>query len=276
MSTAATSHFRTTETGDLPCPHGTLKLVTVKSPALKARADVTLYIPKQAKGHTDLPVVLLLHGVYGSHWAWALSGNAHTTLQNLIDTGELPPMILAMPSDGLWGDGSGYVPHHGQDFEKWITDDVPQLVSEVTGNQLDAPHFIAGLSMGGFGALRLGAQFPDRFRAFSGLSSITALDQMSQFIEDPIDAYRTSSDQPQQQPQSDSVIETILQNRQSLRPFRFDCGTDDPLLEANRILANNLERENIPFTYEEFPGGHEWPYWQTHLAKTLQFFGNQL
>ena len=275
MSSPLTSHFRTTETGDLPCPRGTLKFVTVKSPALSARADVTLYIPEQAKGRTDLPVVLLLHGVYGSHWAWALSGNAHTTVQNLIDAGELPPMILAMPSDGLWGDGSGYVPHHGQDFEKWITDDVPQLVSEVTGNQLDTPHFIAGLSMGGFGALRIGAKFHDRFCAFSGLSSVTALDQMSEFIEDPIDAYHTSSGQPQQQ-QPGSVIETILQNRPSLRPFRFDCGTDDPLLEANRILANKLESENIPFTYEEFPGGHEWSYWQTHLAKTLQFFGSQL
>ncbi len=49
MSSPLPSHFRTTETGDLPCPHGTLKLVTVKSPALSARADVTRYIADQAK-----------------------------------------------------------------------------------------------------------------------------------------------------------------------------------------------------------------------------------
>jgi hypothetical protein len=63
-----------------------------------------------------------------------------------------------MPSDGLWGDGSGYVPHASQDFERWIVDEVPVATRIAVPACDDAsPIFIAGLSMGGFAALRLNA-----------------------------------------------------------------------------------------------------------------------
>ena len=133
-----------------------MKSVTVKSPALGGRVDASIYLPDQVRGLDKVPVVILLHGVYGSHWVWSGMGKAHTTLQSLIEAGDVSPMILVMPSDGLWGDGSAYLKHNGKDYEKWIVDEVPRLVSEVTGNASDAPLFIAGLSMGGYGALRLG------------------------------------------------------------------------------------------------------------------------
>lgn len=240
-------------------------MLTVKSPALQARADLSIFIPEQAKALTDVPVVILLHGVYGSHWAWALKGQAHVTLQRLIDEGSIGPMILAMPSDGLWGDGSGYVPHAGQDFEQWIVQDVPQAVHVATGNAVDAPYCIAGLSMGGFGALRIGARYPQRFTAFAGHSSITAVEQLELFVEEDLSVYRHD-------PDAQSVLETMLRQRDTLRPFRFDCGVDDLLIEHNRTLVHALREAGIEVNYEEFPGGHEWPYWQEHLAKTFQFF----
>ncbi len=80
-----------------------LDFITVKSNALKKRADITVFSPPNAGKNT--PLVILLHGVYGSHWAWAMKGNAHITTQNLIEAGQIKPMILAMPSDGLYADG---------------------------------------------------------------------------------------------------------------------------------------------------------------------------
>jgi len=149
MGDSEQNYFRTTDVATVPTSVGTLQMMTVKSPALKGRADLTLYVPDQAKGRANVPVVILLHGVYGSHWGWALKGQAHVTLQRLIDEGAIEPMIVAMPSDGLWGDGSGYVPHISQDFEQWIVEDVPQAVHVATGNALGAPHCIAGLINGG-------------------------------------------------------------------------------------------------------------------------------
>lgn len=260
------SHFRTTEIGDFPCPGGVLKHVTVKSPSLGTRADASVYVPDQARGLEKVPVVLLLHGVYGSHWSWAGMGKAHTTLQSLINAGEVSPMILAMPSDGLWGDGSAYLNHHGKDFEKWIVDEVPRLVTEVTGNAADAPLFIAGLSMGGYGALRLGATYPERFTAFAGHSSITRFSEMSQFVEEPLDEYGDVDEE------ESSVITAMLGSKNRLPPFHFDCGVDDPLIEGNRRLYSQLQAAGIGCSYQEFPGGHEWPYWIEHIRETFRFF----
>ncbi|MEM0964712.1 MAG: alpha/beta hydrolase-fold protein [Verrucomicrobiota bacterium] len=270
MKDAKTSHFRTTEIGEFPCTRGTHKVVTVKSPALKARADLSIFVPEQAEGCIDLPVVTLLHGVYGSHWIWALTGKAHETLQDLVDEGEVSPMLLALPSDGLWGDGSGYVPHSRQDFDAWISQDVREAVSEITGNRSNTPHFIGGLSMGGFGALRLGAKYPERYKAFAGHSSITSIDQMSLFVEEPIEAY------PEVKGIERNVLDAIMANRDRIGPFRFDCGVDDPLIEHNRTLSRALDDAGVEFTYEEFPGGHEWPYWEEHVVSTFKFFAAQL
>ena len=264
------SHFRTTETGDFLCSGGVLKHVTVKSPALGARADASVYVPDQARRLEKVPVVILLHGVYGSHWIWAGMGKAHTTLQSLIDAGEVSPMILAMPSDGLWGDGSAYLSHHGKDFAKWIVDEVPRLVGEVTSNASGAPLFIAGLSMGGYGALRLGANYPERFVAFAGHSSITRFSEMALFVEEPLEAYGDIDNV------GSSVITAMLRNRGRLPPFHFDCGIDDPLIEGNRKLHAQLLDAGIECSYKEFPGGHEWLYWIEHIAETFRFFERSL
>jgi S-formylglutathione hydrolase FrmB len=214
----------------------------------------------------DVPLVILLHGVYGSHWNWALSGRAHLTLQRLIEQGEIRPLVLAMPSDGLWGDGSGYWVHREQNFERWIVDDVPTVVME-TVPQVSAhsPLFIAGLSMGGFGALRLGAKYARRFSGISGHSSITRLEEMAGFVEE-------SWDDIPADPAEKRVIDVCMANRADLPPIRFDCGAEDALLEANRLLSRQLQQAGIDHLYEEFPGGHEWPYWETHLVDTLRFF----
>ncbi len=254
------------ETGDFPCPGGVLKHVTVKSPALGGRVDASVYQPDQARGIESVPVVILLHGVYGSHWIWAGMGKAHTTLQSLIDAGEVAPMLLVMPSDGLWGDGSAYLKHHGKDFEKWIVDEVPRLVSEVTGNAAEAPLFIAGLSMGGYGALRLGAAYPERFKAFAGHSSITRFSEMGLFVEEPPDACGDIDEE------ESSVIAAMVRNKHRLPPFHFDCGVDDPLIEGNRRLHAELLQAGIDCSYQEFPGTHEWAYWIEHIRNTFLFF----
>ncbi len=254
--------FRTIKLSDPRFEHEGLRFVTVKTSNLLGRGDITCWSPEGVSDEESLPLVILLHGVYGSHWAWSLVGGAHRTADRLIGSGQLPPFRLAMPSDGLWGDGSGYLPHNGHNFESWIVDDVPAACPGAVSDL-----FITGLSMGGYGALRLGAKHPDRFRAIAGLSSITHLDQMALFVEELLTAYRQTNST------DESVLEVMVQNREQLPPIRFDCGTEDGLLDANRALHTGLVKADITHEYEEFAGGHEWPYWETHLEDTLLFFG---
>jgi putative tributyrin esterase len=256
--------FRTFEISEPRFESAGLRHVTVKSASLKGRGDITLWVPS---GVTPVGMVLLLHGVYGSHWAWALKGGAHRTADRLVASGEIPPFVLAMPSDGLWGDGSGYWKHPAQDFERWMVEDVPAAVLRaVPALSETSPRYITGLSMGGYGALRLACRYPDRFAAASGHSSITRFEQLALFVEEPLGAYGLGEG-------ARDVLDVALANRDQLPRLRFDCGTEDLLIEANRELHQGLERAGIAHEYEEFPGGHEWPYWEKHLAETLRFFG---
>src|SRR5204863_587745 len=125
----------------------------------------------------------------------------------------------AMPSDGLWGDGSGYLRHSSQDFERWIAEEVPAAVREtVPGVSRLSPLFISGLSMGGFGALRLAAKHPRTFRGAGAHSAMTHFEQHAQFVEEALQFYSCP-------PEDRSVFETMLRNRDLLTPLRFDCGT---------------------------------------------------
>lgn len=264
------SKFKTTEISDPRFESDNLRFITVKTKNLKGRGDICLFVPNVALT-TDTPLVILMHGVYGSAWIWSQKAGVHRTAQKLMESGAIKPMIIAMPSDGLWGDGSGYLPHHSLNFEKWISEDVIDAVKEnieVVTEQ--SPVFISGLSMGGYGALRIGAKYPKTFKAISGHSSITDLPQMALFVEEGLENYQ------QEDATNQSVFKWMKKNKDLLPPFRFDCGKDDELIEHNRLLHQQLKEQKIAHVYQEFSGKHEWIYWETHVVDTLQFFSEQL
>lgn len=262
--------FRSVEISDPRFETDGLRQVTVKSEALGGRGDVTVFVPPGvAAGRRPAPLVILLHGVYGSHWAWTGRAGAHRTAARMVASGEIPPLVLAMPGDGLAGDGTGYLRQARADYERWIIEDVPRAAA-LAAPAVDpgAPFCLGGLSMGGFGAMRLGARHGDRIRAVSGLSSVTALAQLRDFVAEDLGAAG-----------ADVAGETVLEawRRAGRRPaLRFDCGTGDPLLAGNRALHAGLLAAGIPHTYLEHPGGHTWEYWEEHLPETLRFFGECL
>ncbi|WP_184547518.1 alpha/beta hydrolase [Mucilaginibacter sp. FT3.2] len=263
--------FKTTEISNQQFESNNLRFITVKSSNLKGRGDICVYVPPGAGQAHTLPIVILLHGVYGSAWSWALSSGVHLKVNQLIELGELPPMILAMPSDGLWGDGSGYLPNGNHNFEQWIAGDVPAAIREnIVGAKKDSPLFISGLSMGGFGALRIGAKYGHLFRAISGMSSITSLPQIKLFVEEPLKYYA------QDNVVDEDVFATFKHYRHQLPPVRFDCGTNDLLIRYNRDLHKKMEQAGMPHIYEEYGGGHEWSYWAKHVVTTLKFFSGHL
>lgn len=263
------SRFRTVELSDPQLEQEGLRHVTVHSRHLRGRGDLTVWRPSPTSGSGRRPLVVLLHGVYGSHWGWTEKGAVHRTARRLIEEGRIPPMVLAMPSDGLRGDGTGYLDGPDGDFERWILDDVPAAAAEAAPEvDPEAPFFLTGLSMGGFGTLRIGARHPERFLALSAHSAVTGLADLRPFIETPM-ATPADGDGPE-------VAPLLIRNADRLPPFRFDCGLEDPLLASNRLLHHSLEEAGVPHSYQEFDGGHAWPYWRLHIEETLRFFGDRL
>ena len=262
------SQFFTSEISNPENEFDQLRWITIKSNALKRRADITCYVPAMHMPDGSLDVVILLHGVYGSHWAWAMNGGVHKTAHRLMEQGRIRPMVLVMPSDGLHGDGSGYLQHQHEDYEKWIVEDVIAVVKEqLDGVNDQSNFFITGLSMGGYGALRLGAKYPEVFRSFSGLSSITEFSQMKIFLE--AEEFTKLGMLVVKQ---ENVVDCLLANKEKLAPFYFDCGNEDILIEYNRNLHQALVDNHIQHTYAEHPGAHQWTYWQTHIEESLLFF----
>jgi S-formylglutathione hydrolase FrmB len=176
-------------------------------------------------------------------------------------------MALVMPSDGLWGDGSGYLPHGREDVEAFIVDEAPAIATAVDGRAgASGRLFIAGLSMGGFGAVRLAHKHTDRFAATAGMSSVTRLDRLFDVVEEAPSLFRA-------EPGTDSLLEVVSGLDAGRRPpLRLDCGLDDHLLEANRALHEGLVAAAVEHEYSEHPGGHDWQYWRDRLPDVLRFF----
>lgn len=255
------SAFKTLERGAIDTPVGPLQFATAYSRALGRRADLCVWLPVEP----PVAMLTLLHGVYASHWAWALCGGAHETAAALVAAGEIPPLMLAMPSDGLHHHGSGYVAHADADYESWIVDEVPALAVLVAGCT-PGLQAIAGLSMGGYGALRLALRHADRYEAAVGMSSITRWQDMRLFVGS-LERYPEPED-----PDIGPLAAAALQ-----RPaLRIDCGRGDLLVEQNRALHAELVDAGVEHTYDEYPGGHEWAYWREHLADALRFVARSL
>jgi putative tributyrin esterase len=243
----------------------TLRFLNFRSDALAGRGDVLLFTPPQFESAHRLPFLILLHGVYGCQWNWWLNGDIANTAEAMLRDGSLAPMLIAMPSDGLWGDGSGYVPHAHANYEQWIADDLPTCLRELFPNLDAKKFFLAGLSMGGFGALRLGMKYADRVAGISAHSSVTNVKNLSRFIPYPPSAFLYTGEQ------DTDLLYWAKENRDLLPPICFDCGTEDSLIDDNRALHRALTDLQIPHEYQEVPGGHDWPYWTEHVRQTLSF-----
>ena len=239
------------------------RLLTVCSPALRGRADISMCVPPEHAGDR-LPLLILLHGVYGSHWNWWALGGLAENLRKLKAEGHDIPFAIAMPSDGLWGSGSAYVPHRTFNAESWIIEDVPDAVAAVFPNVDTSRLYLAGQSMGGYGALRLGMKYADRICGISAHSAVTRIEQLQEFVPEAMSEFLCSG------AENVDLLYWAQQHRAHIPSLRFDCGREDSLLEGNRSLDAALHKAGIPHVYEELEGGHTWEYWRTHLLRTLR------
>lgn len=258
-----TEPFRTIEMSDPAYERDGLRLITVRSKHLQGRGDVSVWAPKAEQIST---LLILLHGVYGSHWVWSLKGGVHRVAQRMVEAQEIHPMVIAMPSDALLGEGSGYLAWPDADVEQWIVDEVPEIARHaVPALRNDAKIAIAGLSMGGYGALRLGAKFPELYSSISAHSSFTSIEEISAFVEEPIESYLQCARREEL-----TCLYWLRKNRDRLPALRFDCGQEDHLIGTNRELHRALLALNIDHEFDEFAGAHDWPYWETHVTATLR------
>jgi S-formylglutathione hydrolase FrmB len=210
-------------------------------------------------------VFYLLHGLSDDHTIWARRTSIERYVAGL-------PLVVVMPDGGRgWYTNAVNPPKYR--YEDDIIKDVVGLVERTFPVKAErAGRAIGGLSMGGFGAIKLGLRHHEMFASVtshSGAIGFTHRDPerarglspefVPVFGDDP-----TGGDND-----PFALVERVDHGR--LPKLRFDCGTDDFLLDDNRAFHRHLEALHVPHEYEEFPGGHDWGYWDRHVQEAIAF-----
>ena len=210
------------------------------------------------------PVVYLLHGHSGNYDDW------YSRLPRLREWVDEYEMIIVTP-DGNYN--SWYLDSYKDStslFFTYISQEVPAYIDAHFRTYQDARYrAISGLSMGGYGALSIGLQYPDWFGIAGSMSGVMDLSNHPEQweIDQQLGAYEADT----LRWQSHSLIQ-LAETLQATPKLIIDCGTEDPLLIENEELHTVLQARNIPHTYIERPGGHDWLYWEEAIEYQLLFF----
>jgi putative tributyrin esterase len=226
-------------------------IVTVEfgSRALARQTTYTAIVP--SVGEPPFAVLYLLHGHDDDHHAWL----HRSTLLNRV---EALPLVVVLPS----GENSYYVDAGPErELERLIVDELPIHLMR-TFRVRDGKAAIGGLSMGGYGALRLGLRHPDRYASIVAHSS--RLPTRSQLAREP---WARGLDIDEHGLDIEAVAAGV--EHATVPALRFDCGVDDHLLDDSRRFHARLDALGIPHRYTEHPGAHTWDYWEARLPEAL-------
>jgi S-formylglutathione hydrolase FrmB len=157
--------------GSMPIQASRIDRLTIDSEALGRKLAVSVYVPGAHAPAGGFPVLYLLHGLGGCETDWVALGGVQATLDRLIEQGRIRPMMVVMPGAGSsWYVDSGRVGGPGN-FESAIGDDLPKAI-EASYPAAEAAQLraIAGVSMGGYGALRIALSRPEAYAAVASMS----------------------------------------------------------------------------------------------------------
>ncbi len=232
--------------------------------ALEKMTSFTAIVPDDKPG--PFPVLYLLHGLSDDHTAWT----RRTSLERYV--GGLP-LIVVMPN----GERSFYTDSQANPkaaFETYMTRDLVGFVDRTFRTiPTREGRVIAGLSMGGYGAVKLALKHPDLFRAAVSHSGAVGFGRRT---FEPGSEWAAIMGENAQGGPNDIFALAETADRAQLPALRIDCGVDDFLIEENRALDAHLTHLGVPHEYEEHSGEHNWEYWDTHIQDTLKFFGGIL
>jgi S-formylglutathione hydrolase FrmB len=213
------------------------------------------------------PTLYLLHGLSDDHTIW----HRRTSIERYVsDMG----IAVVMPNGGR----SFYTDmKHGFKYFTFMTEELPEIARQffpLSDRREDT--FVAGLSMGGYGAFKLALSCPDKYAAAASLSG--AVDMASRVKSNQI--------------QNTTELENIFGDLNSIKNSENDlfylakkvsesnrpmpklyqcCGTEDFLYEDNINFKKFIEETDYDYTYDEGRGIHEWKYWDDQIQKVLKW-----
>ena len=245
-----------------------------------------VYLPPDYSTSTRrYPVVYLLHGYTDDESGWIQFGEAGLAADRAIAAGEIPPMIIVMPDGGVTfyiNDAAGKVRYE----DMFVQELIPHIDAAYRTRPSAEYRGIAGLSMGGWGALVQSLRHPDLYAACAAFSAAVWPDEeivgMKKETWDkllgPLFGAAGREGRDRLTPFFRKVNPLDLARslpEASLKKVRtyIDCGDDDFLTKGNCALHLLLMDRKIPHEFRVRDGGHAWSYWRSGLVDGLAFIG---
>lgn len=242
------------------------------SKALNKEMSYNIYLPDNYQNSDEkFPLFLLLHGYIGGHTDWARQGNIEQTMNELLAAEKSRPMIIVMPDAG----NSWYVdsdPETG--WGHYETAIIRDLIKHIENNfpvkERKKSRYIAGLSMGGYGALHLAFKYPNLFKAASSMSAAYMqkvpenYTPLENTFGNPLDREKYQRESPFNLASKDSTKHM---------PVYITCGDDDlRLFHYSVDMYDTLTAHGYPVELRITDGAHTWDVWAREIENVIKFF----
>jgi enterochelin esterase-like enzyme len=258
----------------------------IKSVILNKEVHYSIYLPSDYNtSDRAYPVTYLLHGYGDADDGWIQFGEINRLADEGIKTGKMPPMIIVTP-DGFTSfyinAGNGSLNY--EDF--FIKELIPHIEKTYKVKAERKYRGIAGLSMGGYGALIYALKYPNLFVASAPLSAVVYSDIDIVGLDDNLYNSLFSNSIGKNLKGKDrltatwlinspmSIIEKKTTEELAAVKYWIDCGDDDFLTIGNAQLHIALTNKKVPHEFRMREGGHNWTYWRTGVIDALSFIGD--
>jgi len=246
----------------------------INSSALNRAWKYNVYLPTEyGGGERKYPVLYLLHGNGHNYQSWAVNGKIQATADELIAKGEIPAVVIVMPDAGT----SWYVDRKEKMETAMLQELFPDVEKNLRTQTTREGRFIAGLSMGGFGAMRFVMQYPEMFAAAALLSPAiygsvpenSALRRVGVFGATGFDAsiWKTYN--------YPALWDTYAAKQMPV-PMYINSGDDDEFtIEYDAAIFYSFLRKNKqPAELRIVNGGHSWPIWSSTVGDAMKYMLN--
>ncbi len=257
--------------------------VNFYSESLRRAVPFSVIIPNdgmkeaiEGNEHYNRPMktLFLLHGYSANQQAWV-------HYSPIVDFANKFNIAVVLPAgeNSFYVDGQGI----GSDYCTYVGKELVEYVGK-TFNISTAYEdlFIEGLSMGGFGALYIGLRFNNTFSKISALSSALIIHNIQGMKEGTVDKiadygyYKTIFGDLETVAYGDknpeNIVKKIIENKEQMPEMLIACGTEDFLIEENRIFNRFLKEHNVEHLYYESKGEHDFLFWNEYLEKSMYWF----
>ena len=235
------------------------------SNTLGKHVQMNVILPDSGKG--PFATFYLLHGLSDDYTIW----HRRTRIEAYVSG---KPIIVVMP-DGYRGfytnanDGPAYFNYMTKDLVEFVDRTFPTKKSR-------SGRCVGGLSMGGYGALRIGLGRPDLFGSVNSHSGALWRASLKDTSKNSDEFQRIFGRRPVGTDHDLLHLATKAQKAGTMPKLLIDCGTEDFLLEENRTYHAKLQAAKIPHEYREFPGAHTWDYWDLHVREAIDYHSKNL